>query len=373
MQLFECQHCGQTLHFENRTCERCGHRLGYVAARRALVALEPEGEDWRPLDRPAERLRFCRNAQEDACNWMVPAGGAEPFCQACRHNRTIPDLSVPQNLDRWRRLEAAKHRLVYSLLEFGLPLEAWWERRGGLAFDMIADPADASAPRVMTGHSEGLVTLNISEADDAARESLRDSLQEPYRTLLGHFRHEVGHYYWNLLVREGPEATLEEFRRLFGDERADYGAALERHYRDGPAEGWRERCVSAYASAHPWEDFAETWAHYLHIVDTLGTAGAYGLGLRPRLRRGEDLSAQIDFDAYRASSVEALVEAWTPLTIAVNSLNRSMGVPDLYPFVLTPAVVTKLGFVHRLIRSAASLGNDGIQDAGARQSGLAPA
>ena len=356
MQLFECQNCGQTLFFENQSCERCGHRLGYIAARQTLTALEPDGDHWRPLDQAEVSYRFCRNADYDVCNWLVRVDSPAAFCEACRHNRTIPDLSVPANLVRWRRLEIAKHRLFYSLLQFRLPLTTRSEHPEGLAFDMLADPDDPSAPKVLTGHDGGLITINIAEADDAERESRRQGMSELYRTLLGHFRHEVGHYYWDRLVRDD-EATLARFRALFGDEQDDYSEALKRHYDNGPPTDWHQRCISAYAASHPWEDFAETWAHYLHIVDTLGTAGAFGLGLHPRVAQASGLTAIVDFDAYEAESIEALIEAWTPLTIAVNSLNRSMGLPDLYPFVLSPSVITKLGFIHELIRSAGQSAN----------------
>lgn len=359
MQLFECQNCGQTLHFENRFCGRCNHRLGYVAERQALVALRQGGELWFPIDAPHESYRFCANAEHDVCNWLVPADGTRIFCEACSHNRTIPDLSVEGNLERWRRIEDAKHRLFYSLIQFRLPLVTRAEDPEGLVLDMIADPDDPNADKVLTGHASGLITINIAEADDAERESRRTGMGELYRTLLGHFRHEVGHYYWDRLVRDGDPAVLEQFRALFGDEREDYAEALNRHYAQGPAPDWRERCISAYASAHPWEDFAETWAHYLHIVDTLGTAGAYGLRLRPDVDQAGELATRIDFDSYRGQTIEALVDAWTPLTLAVNSLNRSMGLADLYPFVLSTPVITKLGFVHDLIASAQTTGRNG--------------
>ncbi|TNC52523.1 hypothetical protein FHG66_03060 [Rubellimicrobium rubrum] len=371
MQLFECQNCGQTLHFENRSCERCGHRLGYIAARQTLAALRPDGDVWRPLDRPDTAYRFCRNVEEDACNWLVPAGGPA-YCEACRHNRTIPNLSSTSNLARWRRVEDAKHRLFYSLLQFGLPLATRADSPEGLAFDMVADPEDPDAPRILTGHASGLITINIAEADDAERESRREGMGEVYRTLLGHFRHEVGHYYWDRLVRDD-ETMLARFRRTFGDERDDYAEALQRHYRNGPPSDWADRFISAYASSHPWEDFAETWAHYLHIVDTLGTAGAYGLRLRPEVAQASDLSTRIDFDSYTAGGVGALIEAWMPLTLAVNSLNRSMGLPDLYPFVLSPSVITKLGFVHDLIRSAQETGIQTTNAAESAERRLAPA
>jgi hypothetical protein len=352
MQLFECQNCGQTLYFENRTCERCGHRLGYIAARQSLDALSPDGGVWRLVREPAARFRFCRNAEFDVCNWLVPEDSQGDFCEACRHNRTIPDLSVPENLIRWRRLEDAKHRLFYSLLQFRLPLASRAEDPEGLAFDMLADPVDPNAPKVLTGHDAGLITLNIAEADDAERESRRQGMHEVYRTLLGHFRHEVGHYYWDRLVRDGGPGVLDRYRAIFGDERENYAKALQRHYDEGPPADWREHHISAYASTHPWEDFAETWAHYLHIVDTLGTANVYGLAVHPNVAQTPDLALGAGFDSYQAEDVETLISAWTPLTLAINSLNRSMGLPDLYPFVLAPAVVAKLGFVHSLVRDA---------------------
>ena len=351
MKLFECQNCGQLLYFENTRCERCGHALGYLPEGAVLSALtEEDGGRWRPLIAPEQVYRFCANATHGACNWLVPADGPEAFCRACRHNRTIPDLGLPEHLLRWRRLEAAKHRLIYGLLRLGLPLVSKWENpESGLAFDFLADDGATfeETLQVVTGHAGGLITINIAEADDAERERARKAMAEPYRTLLGHFRHEVGHYYWERLVRHG--VWLESFRELFGDERQDYGACLEAHHAGGPPPDWQERFVSGYASAHPWEDFAETWAHYLHIVDTLETAAAFGLRIAPRAGRAPGLAMEIDFDPYRQNDFDALLKAWLPLTYAVNSLNHSMGQPDLYPFVLAPTVMGKLRFVHGLI------------------------
>jgi hypothetical protein len=351
MKLFECQRCGQLLYFENTRCERCGHVLGYVPDGAVLSALaEEDGDRWRALAVPERLVRFCANARYEACNWLVPAEGPDAFCRACRHNRTIPDLGPPEHLLRWQRLEAAKHRLIYALLRLGLPLVSKFEDPGrGLAFDFLADPVPSSpdGPKVLTGHAQGLITINIAEADDAERERARKAMAELYRTLLGHFRHEVGHYYWERLVRDG--LWLDAFRTLFGDERQDYGACVQAHHDGGPPPDWQERFVSGYASAHPWEDFAETWAHYLHIVDTLETAAAFGLRVEPKAGRNPGLAMAIDFDPYAQSDLDALVQAWLPLTYAVNSLNHSMGQPDLYPFVLAPAVIGKLRFVHGLI------------------------
>ncbi len=351
MKLFECQHCGQLLYFENTRCERCGHVLGYLPDRTMLSALTAEGGDhWRPLAATDEPFRFCANAAHRACNWLVSANGRDAFCRACRLNRTIPDLDAPENLLLWQRLEAAKHRLVYGLLRLGLPLVSKFEdAEKGLAFDFLAGSGTTfqESTQVITGHVQGLVTIDISEADDAERERHRRDMAEPYRTLLGHFRHEVGHHYWERLVRDG--VWHKAFREVFGDERRNYGAALEAHYANGPQPDWQEHYVSSYAGAHPWEDFAESWAHYLHIVDTLETADAFGLRIHPKAGRIPRLEMEIDFDPYRQSDFDALVKAWLPLTYAVNSLNHSMGQPDLYPFVLSPTVIGKLRFVHGLI------------------------
>jgi hypothetical protein len=352
MKLFECQGCGQPLYFENTRCESCGRRLGYLPTIQEVTALEPKGGAWEALAAPGSRFRFCANASYDACNWLLTEEEPGRYCLACRHNRTVPDLSTERNLVRWRRLEAAKRRLFYTLLRLGLPLSTRPQDPQGLAFDFLADPSETSSggPSILTGHDNGLITLNIAEADDAEREQRRHSMGEPYRTLLGHFRHEIGHYFWNVLVRSDP--SLERFRAVFGDERQDYGEALRAHYANGPRENWQEAFVSAYAGSHPWEDFAETWAHYLHIVDTLETANAFGLKVRPQVAHGPELATEIDFDPHLETDLNRLVSAWLPLTFAVNSLNRSMGQPDLYPFVLAPAAIAKMGFIHDRIHAA---------------------
>jgi hypothetical protein len=345
MKLFQCQGCGQPLYFENTRCESCSRALGYLPASETMTALEPRDGAWHALAEPHGRYRYCANAEHRVCNWLVD-DGRESFCAACRYNRTIPDLTQPNNLAHWRKIEVAKHRLFYSLLRLRLPLRARSDDADGLAFDFLSD--DASPTPVMTGHAGGLITINLAEADDAERERRRGQMGEPYRTLLGHFRHEIAHYYWDQLVDH--TERLATFREVFGDERPDYGEALNRHYNYGPPPDWPERFVTAYASAHPWEDFAETWAHYFHMVDTLEAAGAFGLRMTPNLTDGTDLATRIEFDPY-AAPLNRLVESWVPLTFAVNSINRSMGLQDLYPFVLTPAVILKVNFVHECIRA----------------------
>jgi hypothetical protein len=355
MRLFQCQRCGQLLFFENSLCERCGASLGYDAEAMLLRALEPAvGNDpslWFPVgQRGGGAFRFCANAAHGVCNWLVPADSVDRLCRACRHNRTIPDLSDSAHQHAWQRLEGAKHRLIYQLICLRLPLPSLAESPSGLAFDFLAD--DAGVPgAVITGHAGGLITVNLREADDAEREQTRVDMHEPYRTLLGHFRHEVGHFYWDLLLRNG--SRLPECRAVFGDDREDYAAALQRHYAQGAPAGWQQSFISPYASAHPWEDFAETWAHYLHIADTLETASVFQLGVHPKRAKSPDLHADIRQTPYAQNSVDDLIDAWIPLTFALNSLNRSMGLADLYPFILNPSVIAKLGFIHRLIQDAA--------------------
>jgi hypothetical protein len=351
MKLFECQNCAQPLYFENTRCESCGLSLGYLPGRATVTALKPYGDEWIALAYPRGMYRYCANSVHDACNWLVLADSADQFCATCRHNRTIPDLSRPGHLERWRLIEIAKHRLFYTLLRLRLPVRTKGEDSDGLAFDFLADNAapSPSAPPVMTGHANGVITIDLAEADDAERERRRRQMREPYRTLLGHFRHEIAHYYWVRLV--AGSAELDEFRQLFGDERADYSRALQSYYASGAPADWAQHFVSAYAAAHPWEDFAETWAHYFHMVDTLETAGSFGLAVAPKPSRA--LKARINFDAHRAD-MKQLIEAWIPLTFAANSMNRSMGLPDLYPFVLSSAAIAKLTFIDACIHAQAA-------------------
>ncbi len=359
------------MYFENTRCERCRSRLGYLPDIGLMSALEPETGDelvaalkrvelpeavrpplardgvWAARVRPGWHYRFCANAGAGACNWLVPAESGETLCVACRHNHRVSDITQGDNLPRWRKLEAAKHRLFYSLVKLQLPMPTRAESPQGLAFDFLADPPDPKGPRVMTGHANGLITIALREADDVEREKMRKGMGEPYRTLLGHLRHETGHYFWDRLVRDG--GRLDACRAIFGDDRIDYGEALKAYYAQGAPTGWRNHFISAYATMHPWEDFAETWAHYLHMVDTLETAGAHGLEVHPR--DGATPIAAVDFNPYRIRDFDPIIDNWLPLAMAANSLNRSMGQPDLYPFVLSHAVTGKLRFIHDLVHA----------------------
>ena len=344
MKLFACPACAATVHFENSLCTACGVEIGFAPGPMEMVAPDPDG-----VARTAgQRWRKCRHyAQLQGCTWMVADDA--PFCLSCRLNRTIPDLSVAGNAALWQRLEDQKRRLIYALLRLGLPVAPRDSDPAGLAFDFLADPPAGFSERVLTGHADGLITLNIAEADPAAREAMRADMDEPYRTILGHFRHESGHYYWDRLVRDS--GWLGPFRALFGDERADYAAALQTHYQQGPPPDWAGWHVSAYAASHPWEDWAESWSHYLHLTDTLETAWAFGLRLGPHHAAGATLGTAASFDPYQPGAFDALYAQWVPLTLAMNALNRSMGHAPAYPFALAPPAVEKLAFIHRVIHT----------------------
>lgn len=350
---FSCPNCSRLLHFEVRICPACNFTLGYDPASDGFLFLGDNLTTWRDSDGAAHDVRVCRNNNaHEVCNWLVGSGEPTPFCRACRHNRMIPDLTVATVPERWGKVEAAKRRLFHTLLRLGVPIETHPEAlaRGlaqGLTFDLLYDPAAErnGQAQVLTGHNGGVVTLNLIEADDVERERIRRMMNEPYRTLLGHFRHEVGHYFWARLIQYDPD-ELARCRAVFGDETLDYATALQNHYAGGKV--WGDDYVSAYASSHPWEDFAETFAHLLHIVDTLAALGGFGTTLAPFPGPEAHPGAVVDFDPYRVST-ESLVAQIVPYSFALNAINRSMGQPDLYPFHLSPAITAKLDYVNGLI------------------------
>jgi hypothetical protein len=346
---FSCTQCRHPVFFENVTCENCSSALGFVPGERAMMAFEVNAEEpWRVAGRESGKAyRPCRNYRvENVCNWMVPTDSTDEYCASCQLTEIIPALNKPENKNHWYRLEQAKRRLIYSLQGLHLSLRSRKEDPAhGLAFQFLEDIAGTE--RVMTGHDNGLITLNVAEADDARREKMRTTMHEPYRTLLGHFRHEVGHYYWDILIDGSP--WFDEFRKLFGNEQINYADSLSRHYNQGTPTDWANNFISAYASAHPWEDWAETWAHYLHIVDGLDTAAQWGVNLRPN--RATGASVNVASLARQADDFDALlVEQWLPLTCFLNCLNRSLGQPDAYPFTIASPVVDKLRFINRVIR-----------------------
>ena len=377
---YKC-HCGAPIFFRNSTCLTCGTPLGYDPVQARLLPLMPGldvdtwvlWQDSNTLFPPlAQTYTRCVNLQTPAaCNWLVPVndsgsemGADSPatlLCRACRLNRIIPDLNDadhPDNGILWGRIELAKRRLVSALMALGLPVASRMteDTARGMMFDFLRSPDNG--PHVMTGHNTGLITLDLQEADDAVREALRTAMREPYRTLLGHFRHEVGHYYWDRLVMGTP--WMEGFHQLFGDETKDYAASLRQNYEQGPAQQWWLHYVSAYASTHPWEDWAECWAHYLHMRDTIDTALSFGMVTD---------SVHLEFTPFTLDSLyqpdhpEAqnfldFLNDWTRLTTMLNEMSRSMGQPDFYPFVLPREVVAKLHFIHLLVTSSSWLPHD---------------
>jgi hypothetical protein len=354
MKTFHCQTCGNPLFFENVQCLQCESALAFLPDTLMMAAIEPvpgKKDLWRPRRRTKravshEHYRLCHNhTTRNACNFAVPAEDPNPLCVSCRLTRVLPDLSQPQNTERWYRVEVAKRRLFYTLGKLGLlkTNPAGGEADGPI-FEFLAD---LPGQPVMTGHMHGVITLNIAEADDPERVRRRVEMHEPYRTLLGHLRHESGHFYWEGLIVQG--GRVEGFREVFGDERENYAQALHAHYaRGGVVEDWQDRFVSAYASAHPWEDWAETWAHYLHMVDLLETAASYNTRLSVP-GNGMDVEEVINPLETGMPDFNTLVEQWVPVTLLVNSLNRSLGQEDAYPFALSPAALEKLRFVHDVI------------------------
>ncbi len=361
MKTFACQ-CGNTLFFRNTTCQICNRQVGFLPDQLRLSALDPEDEAFKPVSPGVARgtYKLCRNQVDyNVCNWLIPAHSEDEYCIACSLNRTIPDLTIPQNLEYWARLEVAKRHTVYSLLSMQLPvISKHKDEARGLVFDFLADkdpeteftePLPDQKP-VLTGHADGVITINVAEADEVARTRTRRHLGEQYRTLLGHFRHEIGHYYWQLLVADSPH--LAAFRQLFGDEQADYGEALQQHYNEGPPPNWQENYISFYASAHPWEDWAECWAHYLHMVDTLETAADFGLEIYDRILRQRPIKEKVGRIAAPSTDFDTMIEDWLRLSVAINALNRSMGMPDAYPFVIVDPVRDKLRLVHDIVQAS---------------------
>ena len=322
-----CPTCARRVYFENLRCLACGTELGFAPTSFSMV----------PVGGPFVR---CANAGIATCNWVVPAPAAGTLCPSCVLTRTRPPDGDVEARQRFVEAEAAKRRLVAQLYDLGLPIISFEDHDEGLAFDLLSSRFD----EVMIGHEDGLITIDLAEADDAHRERVRLDLGEAYRTVLGHFRHEVGHYYWMVLVRD--VGRLDEFRQRFGDERMDYGEALNSHYGGSGPSGWEDEYVSAYATMHPWEDWAETFAHYLHLRDTVQTATEMGVKVADPLGWG----GEVPVAGAEYGPFDELVREWITLAGTLNALNRSMGAGDLYPFVLAPKVIGKLAYVDQLVR-----------------------
>ncbi|WP_072804835.1 zinc-binding metallopeptidase family protein [Rhodococcoides yunnanense] len=331
-----CRKCGQKLSFENSLCLHCHSALGFHLPSRALLVL-PDKADNGVAEAEVDGTiwRTCANLNTAKCNWLVDSTDDVELCVSCRLTRTRPADDDLDAMAAYADAETNKRRVILELTELGLAIVGRDEDPAtGLAFDLLS----SANTQVLTGHADGLITLDLAEGDDVHREQLRVSMAEPYRTLVGHFRHEIGHYYQMVLVGTGE--SRPGFEELFGDPDTDYQAALDRHYNEGAPENWEDDYVSSYATMHPAEDWAETFAHYLHIRDTLDTAAAFGMA-----PAGSTLDSPLPGDV----GFDQIIEWWLPLSWALNQINRSMGHQDLYPFVLPPTVMDKMRFVHRLI------------------------
>lgn len=341
MRDFTCPNCGQRLTFENSTCLNCGSALGFSLDQMALLVISEDDATEHAGFVHASEYQLCANLLLAECNWLVPINNPRLLCTSCALTIERPNDADTVGMAEFARAEAAKRRLIAELHELKLPIVGRdSDPDYGLAFRLLSSAHE----KVLTGHENGVITIDLAEGDDAHREQLRVEMDEPYRTLLGHFRHEIGHYYYYRLI--APFADyVQRFNELFGDHEADYQEALDRHYSEGAPEGWQEDFVSSYATMHPAEDWAETFAHYLHIRDTLDTSAWCGLA---------PASATFDRPALGPSAFQTIIDMWLPLSWSLNMVNRSMGHDDLYPFVLPVTVLEKMKFIHTVVDEVTS-------------------
>lgn len=344
MKLFRCPRCEDITVLETLVCRGCGLAIGFHPPSLDMAEANDDGTDidgrsWIP----------CSN-RHWRCNWLVATDAGSARCSSCRLVRKRPEASDTIALEKLADATVPMRRLLVQLADLGLPIDPFYEREGGLAFDLLS--TNSGQGRVTIGHANGVITIDLVETLDDYREALRIRLGEPYRTMLGHFRHEVGHYYQWVLVEQSD--WIDECRRLFGDERASYAEALDRHYRQGPPDGWAATYISEYATMHPWEDFAESFAHYLHITNTLGTAAAGGLVLQAERVDGALENDVVPRASYRDQDMSVVLADWQWLSLLFNRVNHSMGRGDLYPFTLTEPVKQKLDFVHRVVQDAST-------------------
>ena len=349
MQTFKCDHCAQLLFFENNHCIRCGHLLGFSIEEGDILTLKPAKDSPDTYvdvsDPEGSQYRLCINSIKfNACNWLIPAKESHERCVSCRLTEIMPPIQDETRRTQWVKVETAKRRLLYTLIGFGLPVPSRIENPElGLAFRFEESTEEK---QVYTGHASGVITLNMAEANASFRENAREKLGEVYRTILGHLRHECGHYYWELLVLPS-EKWLPMAREIFGDERVSYQDAIDKHYADGAPENWSNSHISAYATMHPWEDWAESWAHYLHMLDTLDTAASYNLSMKSPSTKGRH--RQLKASMRHRQDFDKLFEMWYSLTFVLNGLSRSMGMPDSYPFVISDTVKEKLRLIHHIV------------------------
>lgn len=335
MRRFYCQ-CGQEIFFENTYCNACGTQLGFDPKQQMLFSLENNGNNWQRYKKQTQQFRFCAHRHHEmACNWLIDANSTDQQCMSCQLTRKIPNQTNANNVRRWSILESAKRRMIYGLLRLNLPIPSR-DKKGakGLVFDFLEDQRsnpEIKEKHINSGHKNGVITMNVAEADGSYREATREAMNEAYRSLLGHFRHEIGHFYFSGLILN--TVNYNEFELVFGDSGRDYQAALKHYYNDGPATHWQQHFISAYASSHPLEDWAETWAHYMLMSETVETAVAFGVVPM--------VDSENHFDVW--------INVWLQLVVVMNALNRSIGNSDAYPFVVTETVRSKLKFIHELV------------------------
>jgi len=226
MRDFHCPNCGQRLTFENSACLNCGSALGFSLEEMAPLVITTGDDAERAGFVSASEYQLCANRHLAECNWLVRIPHPGGLCASCELTIERPNDADTAGLVEFARAEAAKRRLVAELHELKLPIVGRHSDPDyGLAFRLLSSAHET----VLTGHENGVITIDLAEGDDVHREQLRVEMDEPYRTLLGHFRHEIGHYYFYRLVTPSKEFTAR-FNELFGDPNADYQEALDRHY-----------------------------------------------------------------------------------------------------------------------------------------------
>jgi hypothetical protein len=348
MKIFECPHCLNPLAFESTHCERCGHAVGYLNQYSELKLLV-QGEHGKIYSEEGRTYQYCQHHQHGVCNWLVPTDSVHSLCDVCLLDQNLSGITSEEQRVTWKKMEQAKHRLIYSLNRLNLPVVSKSDAPDhGLSFEFLTEEYPSSPVR--NGYSNGLITINLARADAGSTGSLRHRIEEHHGSIMSFLRHEIGHYYWEQLVLSN-RAILQTFRELFGDEIPDYDQALDQHHQIGPPDNWQKDYSSKYATFHARADWAETWSHYLYLMDLLESAYALGLSIRPNLQSASSMSMYASFDPYKETEFEKILDAVIPLTFAVSHLNQRTEQPNLYSFSIPEPVIRKLRFVHQLLHS----------------------
>lgn len=348
MKIFECPNCLNPLSFESTQCARCGHAVGYLKQYSELKLLVP-GEDGKIHTEEGRTFQYCQHYQYGVCNWLVPTDSAHSLCDVCRLDQNFPEINSEDQRAIWKEMEQAKHRIIYSLNRLNLPVVSKIDAPDhGLSFEFLTEEYPSSPAR--NGYSNGLITINLSRADARSTGSLHHRIEEHHGSIMSFLRHETGQYYWEQLVLSN-RAILQTFRDLFGDEIPDYTEALNQHHQLGPPDNWQKNYSSKYATFHARADWAETWSHYLYLMDLLESAYVLGLSIRPNLQSASSMSMYASFDPYKETEFEKILDAIIPLNFAVSHLNQNTEQPNLFSFSIPEPVIRKLRFVHQLLHS----------------------